>query len=243
MPRRRWTSIVFWLSLKSIAEGVPASSGQLISDRRMMHRLLKKILGRAHSCPVVARLHAEAPAVVAPPATAGPLRGSSLATLLASHILRDGECVLLLLKPSLWFIVLAALPVAAIVTILCIALQIFTNPGRSQLRADVEIAIGLVTARLIWSILQWMARFYVLTDLRVLRLGGVFTLEIFDCPLRKVARTRLLPITSERLVRTGSIEIIPSEGEWTFSTWQTVPQPAQVHSQIIHAIDQAKQGF
>ena len=30
---------------------------------------------------------------------------TSLATLLTSHILRDGELVLLILKPSLWFIV------------------------------------------------------------------------------------------------------------------------------------------
>ena len=216
-------------------------------SRNDMKKWLLKQLDRSRSCPSVAaplpRLHVEAPAVVAPPVTAGPLRGSSLATLLASHILRDGECVLLVLKPSMWFVVLSALPIAAIVTILCIALQIFTNPGRSQLHAYVEIATALVTARLIGSMLQWMARFYVLTDMRILRLGGVFTLELFDCPLRKVARTRLLHFTSERLVRTGSIEIIPSEGEWTFSTWQTVPEPARVHSQIIHAIDQAKQGF
>ena len=109
--------------------------------------------------------------------------------------------------------------------------------------ASVEIAAALVVARLIGSMLQWMARFYVLTDLRILRLGGVFTLELFDCPLRKVARTRLLSMTSERLVRTGSIEIIPAEGEWTFSTWQTVAQPIDIHRRIIQAVEQAKQGF
>ena len=188
------------------------------------------------------RLHAaEAPAAEVPIGV-GPLRGSSLAVLLASHILRDGECVLLVLKPSMWFIVLTALPFAAIVAIVYIAGQIFTNPGRSQSVAYVEIAAGLIVARMIWATLQWMARFYVLTDMRVLRLGGVFVIELFDCPLRKVARTRRLAITSERIVRTGSIEIVPAEGEWQYSTWQTVARPAEIHESIVAAIDRAKQG-
>ena len=184
---------------------------------------------------------AEAPAAEVPIGV-GPLRGSSLAVLLASHILRDGECVLLLLKPSMWFIVLTALPFAAIVAIFYIAGQIFTNPGRSQSVAYVEIAVGLIVARVIWATLQWMARFYVLTDMRVLRLGGIFNIELFDCPLRKVARTRRVAITSERIVRTGSIEIVPAEGEWRYSTWQTVARPAEVHEAIVAAIDRAKQG-
>ena len=181
-------------------------------------------------------------AAVDVPAAVGPLRGASLAILLASHILRDGECVLLLLKPSLWFIVLTSLPFSAIVSIVYIAGQIFTNPGVSQSVAYVEIAAGLVAGRMIWATLQWMARFYVLTDMRILRLGGVFSIELFDCPLRKVARTRRLTTTSEHIVRTGSIEIVPAEGEWRYSTWQTVSRPAEVHEQIFAAIDRAKQG-
>ena len=38
-----------------------------------------------------------------------PPTATSLATLLTRHILRDGELVLLLLKPSLWFILLSSL--------------------------------------------------------------------------------------------------------------------------------------
>ncbi|MBV8781451.1 MAG: hypothetical protein JO353_08650 [Phycisphaerae bacterium] len=182
--------------------------------------------------------NAEAPAVVSP--VVAPWRGSSLAALLASHILRDGEVVLLVLKPSLWFIVLTSLPFAAIVSIAYIASQIFTNPGRASSVAYIEIAASLVIGRMIAATLQWMARFYVLTDMRILRVGGVFGIEIFDCPLRKVARTRVLMTTSERLVRTGSIEIVPVEGSWSFSTWQTVARPDEVHDQIVAAINQAK---
>jgi len=43
----------------------------------------------------------------------------------------------------------------------------------------------LVAARLMWAIQQWTARLYVLTDMRILRIAGVFNVSIFDCPLRK----------------------------------------------------------
>ena len=100
----------------------------------------------------------------------------------------------------------------------------------------------LITGRTAWAILSWMGRMYLLTDLRVLRLSGVFTTEIFDCPLRKVARTRLVPTFRERLLRLGSIEFIPSDDQRPCSTWQTIRRPNQVHEQVQRAIARAKQG-
>src|SRR3954471_22297468 len=54
-------------------------------------------------------------------ATAGAPTATSLAVLLTRHILRDGELVILLLKPSVWFIVLSSLRFAAVVLILLFA--------------------------------------------------------------------------------------------------------------------------
>src|SRR5205823_8176791 len=53
----------------------------------------------------------------APAATAEAPGLTSLAVLLTRHVLRDGELVILLLKPSLWFILLSSLRFAAIVLI------------------------------------------------------------------------------------------------------------------------------
>ena len=171
-----------------------------------------------------------------------PLRRPSLAALLAGHILQDGEVVILILKPSLWFLVLSSLPFAAVASILVLWMLISTNPSRTQSAAYVETAVAVVAGRVIWAILQWMGRFYILTDLRILRLGGVFTIELFDCPLRKVARTRVVASTLERIVRTGSIEVIPQEGSWGLGNWQTIDQPREVHEQIVASINRAKQG-
>ena len=175
-------------------------------------------------------------------APAVPLRRAALAALLAGHILQDGEVVILILKPSLWFLVLSSLPFAAVASILLIWFLMYTNPSRPQTVGYVEASLVLVAGRMLWAILQWMGRFYILTDLRILRLGGVFSIELFDCPLRKIARTRVVASTLERIVRTATIEVVPQEGSWALANWQTIDQPKEEHEQIVASINRAKQG-
>ena len=93
-----------------------------------------------------------------------------------------------------------------------------------------------------WAVLQWMARLYVLTDLRILRISGVFNVTIFDCPLRKVARTRAAAIDARAAAGLGSIEIIPLDDDAPEGVWQTIARPRQVHEQVVAAINKAKQG-
>ena len=93
-----------------------------------------------------------------------------------------------------------------------------------------------------WAIVQWMGRLYVLTDLRILRLAGIFSVDIFDCPLRRVARTRIVYTTRERITRLGTIEIIPDDEKIPVAQWQMVAKPLVVHDQIIAAVNRAKQG-
>src|SRR5688572_30052761 len=49
----------------------------------------------------------------------------SLATLLAGHLLRDGEVVLLILKPSAWFILFSVMRFVAAVSIAVIAANLW----------------------------------------------------------------------------------------------------------------------
>src|SRR5207302_1336763 len=93
-----------------------------------------------------------------------------------------------------------------------------------------------------WAIVTWSCKLYVLTDLRVLRIWGVFNPQIHDVPLRKVARTRLVSSFHERLWRLGSIEIIPESDQWPWSVWQTIAKPGEAHEIIRRAIARAKQG-
>jgi hypothetical protein len=162
-----------------------------------------------------------------------------LGAMLVRHVLRDGEIVLLALKPSFWFILVSSLRFIGIVAIL--ALGAIAWEGRNNREwFYIEAAIFLVAGRIMWAVLQWMGRLYVLTDLRVIRLSGVLKLDIFDCALRKIARTQVTSTVKERLCATGSIEITPGD-EAQPATWQTIPRPLEVNELIIATINRAKQ--
>ena len=182
---------------------------------------------------------AGAAAVDAPPAA------TSMAALLTRHVLRDGELVILLLKPSAWFIVFASLRFSAVVLLLMGAVFIFDLHQRFEMfntLSVIQSGLFLIGARVMWSLLQWTSRLYVLTDLRIVAISGVFNVSIFDCALRKVARTRLLMSARDRIVRVGSIEIIPFDEEAPEGLWQTIARPRQVHEQVVATINRAKQG-
>jgi hypothetical protein len=163
-----------------------------------------------------------------------------LGAMLVRHILRDGEIVLLALKPSFWFIFISSLRFMAMVSIL--ALGAIAWEGRHNREwFYIEAAIFLLAGRIMWAVLQWMGRLYVLTDLRVIRLSGVLKLEIFDCALRKIARTQVTASTKERFCRTGSIEIIPADETCPLGVWQTITRPLEVNELIVSTINKAKQ--
>jgi len=167
---------------------------------------------------------------------------SPLTALLTRHILQDGEIILLILKPSFWFLLLSMLRSAAVIFIIILAAYVFELHMLGRTRTLIEIGVFLLAGRLTWALLQWMSRLYVLTDMRILRLGGVFSLNIFDCPLRKVARTRILYTVQERILRLGSVEIIPSDEQYPIGLWQTIARPREINEQIVAAINRAKQG-
>ena len=173
---------------------------------------------------------------------AHPRAGSSLAALLAGHILQDGEIVLLILKPSLWFMLLSTLRFAAVVLIMMIAAKILDPELPGQNIVYQELGIFMLAGRLMFAVLQWMGRLYILTDMRIARLSGVFRVDIFSCPLRRVARTRIVRSSRERLTRLGTIEIIPSDETLPFATWSMIARPVEVHEQIVAAINKACHG-
>jgi hypothetical protein len=176
-------------------------------------------------------------------AATSPAAASTLAALLTGHLLQDGELILLIQKPSIWFILLSTLRFAAAVLIVMIAAVVFDTHLPGDAAVYVEVGVVILACRLMWAVLEWMGRLYILTDMRVIRLSGVFSVDIFDCPLRKIARTRILYTMRERIFRLGSIEIIPAEETYPIGMWQMVSRPIVINDQIVAAINRAKQGM
>src|SRR5688572_29681288 len=76
---------------------------------------------------------------------------TSLAALLTRHILRDGELVILILKPSMWFIPLSAIKFIAAVLILLIVATLLDEKLPSRTIVYVELAVFVLAGRLMWA--------------------------------------------------------------------------------------------
>lgn len=180
----------------------------------------------------------ESPAATAEPSSIT----TALSTFLAGHILRDGELVILMIRPSKWFILLNSLRFLAATAILVALAAMFEEQLPYSVKQYVELGIMAGAGRLMWATLQWMGKLYILTDLRILALTGVFTIDVFDCTLRKVARTLLDVTFKEQLFRVGTIIVIPQDDECPLGQWQMVARPKFVHAQILAQISRAKHG-
>jgi hypothetical protein len=183
------------------------------------------------------------PGLVADGAVAIPAR--STATLLAAQVLRDGEAVLLVLRPSLWFILLASLRWIAAGAVLLGVAAAFGSHYRGGMfappfRGCAEAGAAIIAVRLMWASLQWMGRLYVLTDLRLLTVSGVLRSDVYDCPLRKVACARLLRSTVDRVLGIGSVEVIPQDPEQPCALWYQVARPDEVHAKVVATLNRAK---
>ncbi|HWB52599.1 MAG TPA: PH domain-containing protein [Tepidisphaeraceae bacterium] len=176
-------------------------------------------------------------------AAARPAAMHPMAAMLSQNILRDGEIIILTLKPSLLYIPFSCLKFCAVVLILMIASKLWGGHlGYGQERTLIEIGTLVLLGRLTWSALHWMGRLYILTDQRIVSISGIFSADVFNCLLRKVARVRLVYTVKERLFGLGSIEIIPMDDAVAIHSWQTVSRVRDVHRQIITAMNRAKQG-
>src|SRR5687768_5564672 len=97
----------------------------------------------------------EADAAAAP---APALPATSLAAIIAGHVLRDGELVLLMLRPSRWFILLSSLRFLAVAIILMAVCVIYDDRLRIPVRQCIDIGVFAIVMRLAWATLQWAGR-------------------------------------------------------------------------------------
>lgn len=156
-------------------------------------------------------------------------------------MLDGGEIVLLALKPSLWFIVFSSFRWILGLGIV-IALSPWLDLATSSLDQNniVQISLALIGLRLGIGVLQWAARLYVLTNRRVMRIRGVFNVDIFECPLTKIQNTFLTLAIYERIMRLGSIGFATAGTAGVEARWVNVPNPLEVHEKVRSAIGNVK---
>ncbi len=167
---------------------------------------------------------------------------STLSLLVSGQVLRDGELVELVVRPSVWWIVFTSWRFVGVVAILGLGGWLMPDALPMSRRAWGEWMLLVASTRLVWASLKWMSRVHILTGLRVLTLSGVFNATIYECPLRKLARARLVSSVRERVLLLGSIEVIPCEEEFAITVWQTIARPKEVYETLHAAMRRAREG-
>ncbi len=157
--------------------------------------------------------------------------------IVPAHLLDGGEIVHFAIKPSPWYVVLVSLRWMATGVLLAILGSAEFVPVGYRWYL-YQAAVWVVAARLVWATLEWVSRLYVLTNRRVMRLRGVFTVDFFECSLERIQNTGIVLTLPERLVRAGSISFQTASGQ--SASWRTVPRPLELHEQLLKAIQKAQ---
>lgn len=152
-----------------------------------------------------------------------------------------GEAVHFARRPSLWFVVLWRLDLLAAALLLTLAGVYVAQRAWLPISALGAVAAGVAAIALIllWGMLEWSTRLYVLTDQRAMRISGILRQTTIDLPLAHVQNVGMYKRLRERLFALGTpllSSAAPVIGE---ISWDYSPQPAAMLQAVRDAIDRA----
>lgn len=154
-----------------------------------------------------------------------------------SEVLHDNEIVIMMVRPSLWYVPAISMRVTVIV-LLAAFLMIRTGwagpifDGRSLW----AVAGILVAVRWVYALINWLSQLYLLTNHRIVVIRGATNVEIFQVGLCRITETRLSQTPLQRILAAGNIgfatggEILPQ------SVWLWVGNAPRVHQQILQTL-------
>jgi dephospho-CoA kinase len=162
----------------------------------------------------------------APPPLRGPLKG---------YIPPD-ERIIFRTKPSPLFVLLVPLRTLFVLAALWMlgswAFSLLAGAQNDLLRQIAArgrwlspIVAGLVAFRLFWQSFEWLARLYVMTDRRVIRVSGVLTQRAIDVPLTRIQNITVSRSIRERLFGLGTLGFATAGTAWTELAWVMIPNP------------------
>lgn len=175
-----------------------------------------------------------------------PVNQELVAGVLPPAILQQDEIVLLLVKPSLWFILITSVRFILLTMLVGILLvQIFQHNPEPYLSSQSLATMAVLAAlgRLLWALCVWTSHIYLLTNQRIVTIKGVVNVTIYQAHLRKIQQTVLYRPLLERLLGIGTLGFATaaSAGD-PDSTWVMIPRPRATQEQIAAAIEKAAGG-
>lgn len=149
------------------------------------------------------------------------------------------ERVVLSLRPSPLFILIRAFwPVVGIIALAVIVRLVASALDASRLRAVVLwYAGGVVVLVLVWQLLEWLSRLYILTERRLLAVAGIVLQNVADVPLRNVRNVVLVRRFTERVLGLGTLGAATAGTDTYELVWLQLAQPEQILARVRAAVD------
>lgn len=173
------------------------------------------------------------------PSEAAGYTDSAAASLLPHSLIDDGEIILLLIRPSVLFIILSCIGSLMVIAILTLTLALMANKFAGVPWSDTQaLALGCAAAvlRVGWQTLEWLSRVYVLTDRRVIRRSGVLRVSVFEAPLRNIQHTSVFARLRERFFGLGTLAFATAGTDSFNMFWVMIYNPFHVQHAVTEAI-------
>lgn len=164
----------------------------------------------------------------------------------------EGERVLFDARPSFAYVFVLAIP--QIVPAMVLAVVVWLLRGLTVVAAQsldgslarsIDLWLGYVligtavyaAARLVWAVLDWFCRRYVLTEVRIVAQRGVISTARFDLPLRRVQHLAVTRSFLERVFRVGTVSGASAGTDAHEVVWRTVSRPEEALRTIRARVD------
>lgn len=179
------------------------------------------------------------------PVTPGASTALPAEAAVAERLLRDGEIIILAVKPSRWFVPLVTWPVlcgAALAGVVAVVAG-RSLIGETSPRTVWSFCAAVVGVRLVLASIQWAGRWYILTNHRLVQVRGLHKVDLVGHELRRIEKT---------FVHLGAPgRLLPSVGTLLFDTvdgadrpppWIHVSNPDEIERLVDEAIRHARRG-
>lgn len=161
--------------------------------------------------------------------------------IISPSVLLPAEIIIIQAKPSLWYVVFVSLPiVAAGVALTILAFAIDELPNAYQ-HWGIMLGGSVVGLRIVFGLLQWLGRTYVLTDRRILTQTGVFSVRVECLGLEEIENTFVAEAAVQRVLNIGNIFFRCASHQAL--AWEHIARPKEVHAKIVLQIDRWKRSL
>ncbi len=157
--------------------------------------------------------------------------------LARQNVLHENELVILMLRPSVWYILVTSSTYIVVVLSLALLSETSAVIGRLISLPTMATITGiLVFCRLLYGVMEWIGHHYILTNCRLITIQGLLQPQITQTVLGRIADISRKESISQKILRTGTLTFTIEAVQSQSLTWHWIRSPQRVEQQIRQAI-------